>query len=177
MKMWGLIFLIFAAIACDPYGFGFKKNPAFILGESFKAVGNLDHESFTELSGKEALCLYGNPNGVLYLKENLNFDANDIKLKPYLLNEERFSSPRYVGYWSYYQTRYQVDIINKKSKAIVLKTIIDCHYGTDEKQNIKYAEFKANEYKVKECRLIKIIPIDFSALPLPERCNELRVTL
>lgn len=177
MKPWAFLILIFAVVACDPYGFGFKKNPAFVLNEAFKAVSNLDHESFLEVSGKEALCIYGNPEGITYLKENLNIDVDNVKLNPTFLRDEKFVNPQYVGYWSYYHQRYQVEILDKKSKELLIKTIVDCHYGTDEKQNEKFSKLPVEKLKIKDCKLIKVIPTKFKELPLPQKCNELKVVL
>lgn len=177
MKLMGLIFILITFVACDPYNFGFKNNPAYVLSEVSKAVENLDHETFIELTGKEALCIYGNQEGILHLKENLNIDSRKIKFKPTLLKEESYINPHFVGYWSYHSKRYQVEIELKGTLGPLLKTIIDCDYGSNEKKDKKFVGLSKREYARKECKLVKIIPVGFPELPLPERCKELKVQL
>lgn len=176
MKVLRLIVLL-NLVACDPYGFGFKKNPAYVLDEAMKAISNLDDKSFLEVTGKEALCIYGNEIGISYLKSRITFDPGNIKLVPTLLNSLHFTAPAYVGYWSYYHERYQVDITDKRSSEKVFKVIVDCEYGTDSVKNERLINLKKTKYKKKECRLVKVIPQSFPALPLAERCKKLEVSL
>lgn len=55
MKSFGILLILITVAGCDPYGFGFKKNPAYVLDEAFKAITNQDTETFLEMTGKEAL--------------------------------------------------------------------------------------------------------------------------
>lgn len=176
MKL-AIAFLLFAVIACDPYGFGFKKNPAWVLDQAFKAVQNMDHESLVEVTGKEALCVYGNAQGVSYLKEKLQVDSSELKLKPNLLTSKHFQLPEYVGYWSYLMERYVVEVYHKKSGEEILSAVIDCHYGTMIKKNDRMVNLSRDKYQVKECRLTKIIPSKFSAMKIPDRCEIFKITL
>lgn len=180
MKLFSFLILLGLFQACDPYGFGFKKNPAYVLNEAFQAVLALDHEAFLEVSGKEALCLYGNADGVAYLRNNLKINDENVEIKPKLISNlsKRTDTPRWVGYWSYYHEMYQVDILDKTSKAELLRVAVECNYGFEGKKKPEYAKVtKTKKYKMKECRLIKVIPSKFSALPMREECNELRVDL
>src|SRR5262245_57811095 len=99
MKMFGLLLLLTIVTVCDPYGFGFKKNPAFVLDEAFKAISNLDTESFLEVTGKEALCVYGNESGLRFLKEKIVLSPENIKLNPNVLETKYFKSPIFAGFW------------------------------------------------------------------------------
>jgi len=179
MKLFSFLIILGLFQACDPYGFGFKKNPAYILNKAFEAVMALDHEAFVEVSGKEALCLYGNPNGVNYLRNRLNIESEDIEIRPKLLaNSSQYTKhPHFVGYWSYYQERYLIDIFDKDTKQDLIKVLVECHYGFEGEKSDKYQNLKLKKYKMKECRLIKVIPAKFSALPLREECRPLRVDL
>lgn len=177
MRSLALILLLASFVACDPYGFGFKKNPAYVLDEAFKAVTNLDDESFLEVTGKEALCIYGNPKGITYLKEKVVLNSENIKINPNVLNSKHHKNPLFVGYWSYYSERYQIDIQDKATKKVLLKAIVDCEYGTENQKEDKFIGLRPKDYKKKECRLIKIIPTDFAALPLPKKCDLLKVDL
>lgn len=177
MKRCALFLLLLSTVACDPYGFGFKKNPAYVLDEAFKAISNLDSETFIEMSGKEALCVYGNQNGIQYLKEKVVLNPENVKLKPTMLETQHFTAPKFVGYWSYYHERYQIDINDKTNNELLLKAIIDCEYGTDGAKSAKLINLKPQKYKKKECRVIKVIPQKFPALPIPSKCDNLRVDL
>lgn len=177
MKNLGFLLILLSTVACDPYGFGFKKNPAFVLDETFKAISNLDHETFIEMSGKEALCVYGNQAGVSYLKEKIVLTPENIKLVPKVLETKHFSSPTYVGYWSYYHERYQIDINDKNTSEVLLKAIVDCEYGTDGVKSEKFINLKRQKYKKKECRIIKVVPQKFAALPVSQKCENLKVDI
>lgn len=179
MKLLSFVLLLGLIQACDPYGFGFKMNPAFVLNEAFKSVLALDHEAFLDVSGKEALCLYGNPEGITYLRNNLSIDKDQVEIHPKLIeNTSKYTkAPHFVGYWSYYQERYQVDISDKKTKEELLKVVVECHYGFEGEKNASYQNLKIKKYKKKECRVIKMIPFKFPAMEMREECIPLKVTL
>lgn len=177
MKMMFVLPILLLVTACDPYGFGFKKNPAYVLDEAFKAVTNLDTETFLEVTGKEALCVYGNDAGLNYLKDNLVITLENVKLNPTVLKNIHYNNPRYVGYWSYYNERYQIDILNKTTSEALLKAYVDCDYGADGEKNDKLKNQKPKKYRIKECRVVKVIPRKFTELPIPKKCEGVKVDL
>jgi len=177
MKSFFILSILFLTAACDPYGFGFKKNPAYVLDEAFKSITNLDSESYLEETGKEALCIYGNDEGLHYLKINVVLTQENVKLKPTVLKTVHNSSPKYVGYWSYYSERYQIDIQDKVTEALLMKAFVDCEYGTDGEKNAKFVNLKPQKYRVKECRVVKVLPEIFKPLPLPAKCEKFKVDL
>jgi len=174
-----LIFITFllALTGCDPYKFGFKKNPAYVLDEAFKSISNLDTESLMEVSGKEFFCAYASNEGINFLKENLSLKQESISFEPKVLETEYYSIPRYAGYWSYYHERYQIDIHDKVSNESIIRAIIDCDYGTEDRKDDKWINLKPKKYKKKECKIVKMIPYNFAALQLPGKCETLKVTL
>jgi hypothetical protein len=179
MKRLGFLILLGLVQACDPYGFGFENNPASVLNKAFESVQALDHEAFLEVSGKEALCLYGNAEGVNYLRTNLNINSESVEFKSKLLeNSSKYTNiPRFVGYWSYYEDSYLIDILDKATKEALIKVLVECHYGFEGEKNEKYQNLKLKKYKVKECRVIKMIPFKFPALPMREECRPLKIDL
>lgn len=177
MKRLSFLLLLVSFVACDPYGFGFKKNPAYVLDEAFKAVTNLDTESFLEVTAKEALCVYGNEKGLAYLKEKAILNVENVKIKPNVLTSKHHKVPVFVGYWSFYSERYQIDIEDKISKKNLMKTIVDCEYGTEDDKSEKWIGRNPKDYKKKECRLIKVVPYEFKALEIPKKCEPLKVKL
>ncbi|MBA2404834.1 MAG: hypothetical protein H0V66_08690 [Bdellovibrionales bacterium] len=180
MKLFSFLILLGLFVACDPYGFGFKKNPAYILNVAFQAVLSSDHEAFLAVSGKEALCLYGNPEGISYLRTNLKIDEEKIEIKPKLISNltKRYENPIPVGFWSYYQEIYQIDILDKVSKEALLGVVVECNYGFAGQKKPEYAKVtKTKKYKMKECVLIKVMPSKFAALPIKAKCQPLKVTL
>lgn len=179
MKRIGLFFVLGLLQACDPYGFGFKQNPAYVLNEAFESVLSLNHEAFIEVTGKEALCLYGNAEGITYLRDNLSIDPDKVEIKPKMVeNSNKYTNtPLFVGYWSYYHENYLLDILDKKTKQELMKVLVECHYGFDGEKSDDYQELKLRKYKKKECRLIKLVPSQFAALPVSQDCELLRVTL
>lgn len=172
-----LLFTILLITACDPYGFGYKKNPAYVLNETLTAISNLDQETFLEVTGKEVLCVYGNPAGLSYLKDKLLINPEDIKLTPTLLKSEQLKSPKFVGYWSYFHERYQIDIHKKSTNQLLLKAYVDCEYGTETEKDENLVGLPPKKYKKKECRLIKVDPTIFTVLPIPDKCSVLKVNL
>lgn len=172
-----LLFISLLLVGCDPYGFGFKKNPAFVLNETMLAITNLDQQSFLEVTGKEVLCVYGNPQGLTYLKDKLLINQEDVKINPVLLNAKHSSSPKFVGYWSYFHERYQVDVLQKSTDKLLLKAYVDCDYGTDTEKDERFINLEPKKYNTKECRLIKVLPSIFPSLPVPDKCDVLKVDL
>jgi hypothetical protein len=177
MKSFFILSILFLAAACDPYGFGFEKNPAYVLDEAFKSITNLDTESYLDVTGKEALCVYGNDEGLQYLKTNIVLSPENVKLKPTVLTTVHNLNPKYVGYWSYYSERYQIDILDKASEALIMKAYVDCEYGTDGDKNAKFVNLKPRKYRMKECRVVKVIPEKFQSLPVPAKCEKFKVDL
>lgn len=181
MKLISFFFLLSCVVACDPWGFGFKKNPAYVLNKAFEATMVEDPESFNQVSGREALCLYGNEKGLEYLKQNLDVkNPEDVEILPKLIvnsTKETRRNPVYVGFWSYYQERYNVDILDKQDKRELLKVIVECHYGMEGDKKPKYQDMRLKQFKKKECRVIKVIPFNFKPLPMTEECLPLQVNL
>jgi len=180
IKLLCVVLIMGVLQSCDPYGFGFKNNPAFVINEAYQAVVALDHETFVDVSGKEALCLYGNVAGISYLRSNLRINAEEVEIKPKLIpnSNKHTATPQFVGYWSYYHERYQVDILDKASKNELLKVVVECNYGFEGSKKPEYAKpMKTKKYKIKECRLIKVVPSKFAALPMRPECIPLKVDL
>ncbi len=177
MKWPAYFLLIILVVACDPYGFGFKLNPATILGDAFEAIQTESKASFLRVSGKEAFCIYGNDEGMAYLKRHATINESDIKLNLKLLKETYFDIPEYVGYWSYFNQRYMMDVIDRKSEDVLIQVVVDCHYGMDGQKNANHRRLKREKYRRKECKLTKILPKSFEALKLPTKCNVLKVDL
>lgn len=177
MKLLGFFILLLSVVACDPYGFGFKKNPAYVLDEAFKAITHLDQESYLEVTGKEALCVYGHEKGLSFLKDNLELSLESVTIKPKVLKTEHITSPKFVGYWSYYSERYEIQILDKRSEELLLETIVDCEYGTEGEKSDKLINLKPSKYKKKECKVVKIIPKKFQHLPPPDKCHSLMIAL
>ena len=169
--------MLFIIASCDPYHFGFEKNPAFVLDETFKSISNLDQTSFLELTSKEALCVYGNDNGLKYLRDNLQINIEEIRFIPSVLETRYFKVPNFVGYWSYYFERYEIDVKNKESDDFLMRVIVDCNYGTEEEKDQELINLKPSKYDKKECRIVKFKPKHFSELPIPEKCGILRLDL
>ncbi len=177
MKFLGLLILAVCTVACDPYGFGFKKNPAYVIDEAFTAITNLDVESFLEVTAKEALCVYGNEKGLLYLKEKLKLKPEDVRLIPKVKEARHHQVPVYVGFWSYFHERYTIEIRDRSTEGLLVQTIIDCDYGTDGEKSARLLNLRKEKYSKKECRAVKLIPTTFASLQVPPRCNLLRVEL
>lgn len=179
MKLSAMIFLLTLVVACDPFGFGYKKNPAYVLDEAFKAVSNMDVESFVEVTGKEALCVYGNEKGLQYLRDNLmNIDHGNIKIVPKVLETRHLSTPVFTGnYWTYYQERYEVQIHDKINKTVLAETIVDCDFGNIGYQDDRLLNQPPVSYRKKECRAVKFIPKTFQSLPVSEKCGLFKIEL
>jgi hypothetical protein len=179
MKILAIISLTFFVVACDPYGFGFKKNPAYVLDQALKAIQNMDDESFLEISGKEALCLYGNKDGITYLHEKVRADVHNVQLKHKEVGElQVLPAPEYGGFWSYLRQRYIVEIQQKSDKAVLGTLVVDCNYGAANEKKESYSRIRdPKKFKVKECRITKIIPATFRSLPVGSTCESLSVIL
>lgn len=171
-----LLFLVLL-VACDPFNFGFKKNPTYVLNETFVAIKNLDQQSFVEVTGKEVLCVYGNPEGLAYLKRHIEFEVNDVNITPVMISETYAKSPKFVGFWSYLQERYKIEVVDEKTMLPLLNAYLDCDYGTDLEKSDKLLNLPREKYRKKECHLIKVEPVVFRPLPLPKACEIMKIQL
>ncbi len=179
MKIMALFALTLFVIACDPYGFGFRKNPAFVLDQALKAIQNMDDQSFLEISGKEALCLYANKAGITYLHDKVIADVQNIQLKHQDIGElQVLPAPEWVSFWSYLRQRYTVEIQQKSDKTVLGTLIVDCNYGAENEKKPAYSRIRdPKKFKMKECKITKIIPATFAPLPITTKCENLTVTL
>lgn len=169
------LFILMILMSCDPYQFGFKNNPAYVLDETLKAIQNQDLDSVTEVMSKEALCVYANVDGLKYLKEHVSINSTDVKLS-WKLRESHLSIPENNGFWSYFSSRYLIDVQSKANKLLA-QVVVDCDYGTDGYKDDKLINLNPKKYLVKECRLVKIIPQTFEALPLTDPCQAVAVDI
>lgn len=170
------LLLLGSFLACDPYGFGFKNNPAHVLDIALTSILNQDAEGFAEVSGEEALCIYGNSEAINYLHERVKITSDDIKLS-WESEDRHFEKPEFVGFWSYFNTRYLIDIKDREEKETYARVVVDCHYGTDGAKDDRFQNLDAKRYPTKNCRLIKVVPITFEALPTPKVCEKLVIAL
>jgi hypothetical protein len=177
VKLVTIIIFMLGLVGCDPYGFGFKKNPAFILNEAFKNIKNQDIDGYLDVTGKEAFCIYGNPAGIDYLNRNVDFKIENLVIEPKMLNEKHLKAATWAsGFWSYHNERYMVNINSRATKKTLIQAIVDCDFGSEQK-NPKYLDpsYSTKKFKSKECKLVKIIPAVFEALPVQRHCENLQV--
>jgi hypothetical protein len=177
VKFITIILFTLGLVACDPYGFGFKKNPAYILDAVFTDIKKQDVNGFLDVSGKEAFCIYGNSAGIDYLNRYVNFDLENLVIEPKMLEKKHLKAAAWAsGFWSYHNERYMVNINSKLTKKTLVQTIVDCDFGTLLK-DAKYLDpsIGSKKLKIKECKLVKIIPVAFEPLPLPVHCGNLQV--
>lgn len=191
MKLLGLLILLGIFAGCDPYGFGFKKNPAYVLNEAFQAVLNsqtnndLDRneniKAFLSATGKEAYCLYGNQAGLTYLYNNLNIDPKEVEIIPRIISNYTKHTPTPIfstSFWSYYQERYKLEILHAVTREDLFSVIVDCHYGFAGQKRPEHAKVMSKQkYKMKECRVVKMVPMKFKALPMTSLCMPLKIDL
>lgn len=167
-------FLLVLIIACDPYDFGYQKNPAYVLDNVLKSITTNDAKSFSEVTAEEALCLYGNPAGLEYLQQNVKIKSSELELK-WKNVDAPLNVPVYVGFWSYFNSRFVIDINIKQSATAFAQAIVDCHFGINGPRDERYLNLRPGNYLVRECRLIKLIPESFSALAMSEKCLSVKV--
>jgi hypothetical protein len=177
MKFWIMIGLLATLVSCDPFRLGYDHNPAYILDSAVKSIENLDVEGLREVLAKEAYCVYGNEQGVHFLKEKLPTNYENIRPVLKEISNTHHSIPNYVGYWSYLTIRYRVEVQDKRSSEILLGAIIDCDFGIEGEKDDKWLNRKYSRYKKKECKVVKLIPNKLSVLMTPSSCQNLMVVL
>lgn len=170
-----IILFLLTTLACLPESYNFKENPIYILKEALNALEKRDTEKFLRISGKEALCLYGSDAGIQRISDNFPYTEDDLKVKHQQVFSQ-FNEPiKFVGHWSYKTERHAFVISEKRSKDKILEAIIDCEFG-NEGEKLKVEERKdEKKYKIKQCRLVKIIPLTFKSFSLPRQCEALKV--
>lgn len=169
-----LIFVIFA-VACLPDNYTFKENPIYILKEALNSLEKRDAEQFVRISGKEALCLYANDNGIQALSDNFPYTESDLSVKHQLLDAQFNEPVKFVGYWSYRTERHLFNISEKASGKKVMNVLIDCDFGNEGEKLKSEDQRNDKKYTIKKCRLVKVIPETFSGLQMPSKCESLRV--
>lgn len=168
-----LIF-IFSTLSCLPINYDFKENPVYILKEALESLEKRDSEQFLKISGKEALCLYGNDSGLSHLAENFPYSEHDLKLGHGLIYSQFNTPPKFVGHWSYKSERHLILVSDRDDKKI-MDVVVDCEFG-NEGEKLKESDQKnERKYVIKKCRLTKIIPATFKTLGLPKKCESLKV--
>lgn len=169
--------LIFGTfLACDPYGFGYKNNPAHVLDLALSSILNQDVETFSDVASDEALCVYANTEAIDYLHERVKITSEDIKLK-WKTQDTHLERPEFVGFWSYFHSRYFIDIKDKEERETLAQVVVDCHYGTEGAKDERFQKLEPKKYPTKNCRLVKIAPLTFEPLPVPKACEKLIVAL
>ncbi|HLT22963.1 MAG TPA: hypothetical protein VKZ84_05955 [Bacteriovoracaceae bacterium] len=169
-----LIF-IFMTLGCLPDNYNFKENPVFILKEALSSLERRDSEQFLRISGREALCLYGNDTGLQRLSDSFPYVEEDLALEHKVILSQYNQPAKFVGYWSYKTERHFFSIYQKQGNKHIMDVLIDCEFG-NEGNKLKEEDYKnEKKYKIKQCRLIKIIPSAFSSLSLPKKCEGLKV--
>ena len=167
---------IFLTVACLPDNYNFKENPVYILKEALDSLQKRDAEKFVKISGKEALCLYGNDSSLQTIADNFSYAEHDLKLEHKLISGQFNEPVKFVGFWSYKTDRHLFEISEKQGQRI-MDVIIDCEFG-NEGEKLKAEQQKDPKYyKIKQCRLIKMNPIKFRGLAMTKKCESLKVTL
>lgn len=174
INLLSLIF-IFTTLACVPDNYDFKENPVFILKEALHSLEKRDSEQFLRISGKEALCLYANDTGLQLLSDNFPYAEDDLSVEHKILSDEYNQPPKFVGHWSYMTVRHFFSITEKQSENPIMDVLIDCEFGNEGNKLKEKDQKNYKNYKIKQCRLIKIIPTAFTSLPVPKKCEGLRV--
>lgn len=176
MKYLLLFTILGTFLACDPYGFGFKNNPAHVLDVALTSIINQDADGFADVSAEEALCVYGNREAISYLHNKIQITSEDIKLS-WKSTDKYLEKPEFVGFWSYFNSRYLIDIKDKLEKETYAQVVVDCHYGTHGAKDVRFQNLETKKYPAKNCRIIKVIPLTFKALPIAEVCEKLVVAV
>lgn len=166
---------IFSLLGCLPDNYNFKENPVFILKEALGSLERRDAEKFLKISGKEALCLYGNDTGLQKLSDNFPYTEDDLKVDHKLVSSQYNEPVKFVGHWSYKTERHLFSISDKERTKKIMDVLIDCEFGNEGEKFKGDDQKNDRKYKIKQCRLIKILPNTFASLVLPKKCESLRV--
>ncbi len=100
----------------------------------------------------------------------------EVEGKPKKTRAQYHEIPLYENFWVYLTERYQVAFA-EKGKPTQISVVVDCFYGVEGKKDKKNQNQKPSKYKRRECRLIKLLPVSFPALPVPRNCDLLKVSL
>lgn len=167
---------IFLTMACLPENYNFKENPVYILKEALDSLQKRDIEKFARVSGKEALCLYGNDSNLQTIADNFSYSEHDLKLDHKLISTQFNEPVKFVGFWSYKTDRHLFEISDKQNQRI-MDVIIDCEFGNEGEKLKGEKQKDPKNYKIKQCRLIKITPVKFKGLAVTKKCESLKVNL
>jgi hypothetical protein len=154
------------ATGCLEQEFGYKENPAYTLLQSHSAVIQNDLAALERTLGKKALCVWATPEGVTKLRANLPRRKEKLTIEVKELSNSALSQPRFMGYWSYHRANYQVDVLHKLSRELILRAVSECNFGEDGAQTGARSNWR--DYPVKGCRTIAVETHGFEE-PAPTR--------
>lgn len=176
IKLLPFIFIL-SLVACMPDNYNFKENPVFILKEALDSIQKRDAEKFARISGKEALCLYGNDSNLQLITDNFTYSEQDLSLDHKVIFSQFNEPVKFVGFWSYKTDRHFFGISDKQTNQKIMDVVIDCEFGNEGEKLKGEKQKESKNYKIKQCRLIKITPVKFQGLSLSKKCESLKVNL
>jgi hypothetical protein len=177
-RLLALALIMVLLSACNDQGFGYKQNPLRVLRMAHKAIIQGDDEKLGQYLSLEAKCLYANPQGLALVQAQLSDKIKNYKSELTLLSKKFNQSPRFVGYWSYYNEVYKIDISEKNEEQTMVASIkVTCDFGFKGVRELQEATRRSIEnMPIKMCKIQKMRGHLIDEMPISEDCRSLQVS-
>ncbi len=158
---------LFVATGCLEREFGFEDNPATQLARGHAAVMRSNLAGAKAVLGGRALCEWGTTEGVAKLKRLMPARIEQTTLEVIKTSDQVLERPRFIGYWSYHRTDFEVRVLDKRTRDLMFVVQSECDFGEEGVRTGIRREWK--HYPVRRCRITDfVVP---SAAPPPADCS------
>lgn len=168
---WVFLSLAVLAFACQRANFGFKNNPAEMMIRAHRAVQANHLEDLKKTLSRHALCYWGNTQGLASLKKSLPTDIEKLSPDMTLVESTQLKTPRFVGYWAYYEDVYNAQLIDKDSRILLGEARIECHFGVDGVKRESDAAIEKLSFPERNCKVTVLKARSFNNPAHKKECD------
>jgi hypothetical protein len=144
-------FTLLAASGCLEREFGFGENPATMLARGHAAIQRANLSGVKAVLGGKALCEWGSSEGIAKLKPLMPERIEQTTVEVSQTDDQVLARPRYIGYWSYHRTDFEVRVLDKRTRNLLFTVQSECDFGEEGVRSGTRRPWR--EYPVRRCRI------------------------
>ena len=160
MKALFLLGLLSFLTSCEyaTLKYGYYWNPVTILSKASQAIETNHLGEWEEVLSGKVLCVYGTREGMSNLRQSMKKMDHSSLQAPELVSSKYLESPKYLGYYSYYQETYVSKAYDSNGKSLLKVTIL-CDFGSND-HNSHLLKASISKYSVRSCSIVGIKNFD-----------------
>lgn len=172
MKALFLLCLLSLLTSCEyaTLKYGYYWNPVTVLAKASQAIESNNLGEWEEVLSGKVLCVYGSKEGMSNIRQTLRKVDQSSLQAPELVSLKYLESPKYVGYFSYYQETFVSKALDMSGKSLLKVTIL-CDFGSNE-HNSQLLKTTLSKYTVRSCAIVGIKNFNHP-LEEPAVCSDL----